>query len=448
MDLSTVLAIVSIALSVAVFVLLAVVLAHVRAQRRQVDELARARADGIAQRSEVPAFSRVAVVMNPSKHDDPEQFRERLRTIAERLAGLELDFHDTTREDPGHGQAAQALADGADLVIAAGGDGTVREVASALAHSGARMAILPVGTGNLLARNLDIPLDDLEKALRVALLGGDSMVDMGWMRIGDSSAEISSTEKKAFLVIAGVGADAEVIGATDPRMKRRIGWPAYVVAGLDKIVGRTFSARITTPSGHSVDVDARTVLIGNVGRLPGGIVLMPDATADNHRLDVLVLSWRGAAGLSQIIARLVQPALNPKPQLSTMEQALTTSVSVVTSKPQRVQLDGDTEGRATHLLAEVDPGALIMRTPSSVADRAVETEKQQVGPHVTESGTIAGGEDPMDPTGPEEGPTGPAEGPTGPAQAPTRGWEEPTGGREKPTDRAAESAGRAVTERE
>ncbi|MCG7309057.1 diacylglycerol kinase family protein [Brachybacterium sp. ACRRE] len=406
MDLSTVLAIVSIALSVVVVVLLAVVLVHVRAQRRQVDDLARARADRAVLASEGASFSRVAVVMNPSKHDDPEQFRERLRTISERLLGIELHFHDTTREDPGRGQAAQALEDGADLVIAAGGDGTVREVASALAHSGVRMAILPVGTGNLLARNLDLPLDDLEKALRVALLGADSMVDMGWMRTGSSSSEISTAQKRAFLVIAGVGADAEVIGATNPKMKRRIGWPAYVVAGLDKIVGRAFSARITTPSGHSVDVDARTVLIGNVGRLPGGIVLMPDATVDNHRLDVLVLSWRGAAGLSQIIARLVQPALHPKPQLSTMEQALTTSVSVVTTKPQPVQLDGDTEGKATHLLAEVDPGALIMRTPASVADRAVETDRQQVGPHVTESDQIDGGEDPMDPTDPTD-PTAP-----------------------------------------
>lgn len=446
MDLSTVLAIVSIALSVIVVVLLAVVLVHVRAQRRQVDELSRARRDGAALTSEGPAFSHVAVVMNPSKHDDPEQFRERLRTIAERLAGLELHFHDTTREDPGHGQAAQALADGADLVIAAGGDGTVREVASALAHSGVRMAILPVGTGNLLARNLDIPLDDLEKALRVALLGGDSMVDMGRMRIGDSSAEISTAEKMAFLVIAGVGADAEVIGATDPRMKRRIGWPAYVVAGLDKIAGRAFSARITTPSGRSVDVDARTVLIGNVGRLPGGIVLMPDATADNHRLDVLVLSWRGAAGLSQIIARLVQPALHPKPQLSTMEQALTTSVSVVTSKPQPVQLDGDTERKATHLLAEVDPGALIMRTPSTVEDRAVETEQQQVGPHVTESEPIAGGEDPMDPTDPRD-PAAPTD-TTVPEEGPSVRLEGQTGRSEERPDHTGGSTGRTVTERE
>ncbi|PWH07552.1 sphingosine kinase [Brachybacterium endophyticum] len=388
MDLTAVLAIIAIALILIVVVLLVVAIVNVKAQRRAVDELTRRRSTGLGEVDEGPLFSHLAVVMNPSKHDDPELFRERVRTLADRLAGIEVHFLDTTREDPGYGQAVQALEDGADLVIAAGGDGTVREVAAALAHTGVRMAILPVGTGNLLARNLDLPLDDLEKALRVALLGRDSLVDMGWMRIGDGEDALENAEKRAFLVIAGVGADAEVIGATDAKMKRRIGWPAYVVAGLNKITGRAFEVSVSLPSGRQADMEARTVLIGNVGRLPGGITLMPDAVSDNHRLDVLVLSWRGAAGLSQIIARLVRPAVNPRPQLSTMEQALTTSVRLVTSKPQPVQLDGDTEGRATHLLAEVDPGALMMRTPARPEDRASDDEAARIGPHVSGSDPV------------------------------------------------------------
>src|SRR5699024_2925251 len=139
-------------------------------------------------------------------------------------------------------------------------------------------------------------------------------------------ASARAAERQIFLVIAGFGADAEMIGYTDPEMKRRIGWIAYIFGGV------------------------RTVLLGNVGKLPGGFVLMPDATIDNGRLEVVVAGWRGAAGFSQVAAQVVNPKLTPKfgPKLSTMERYLTTGIRVTTAKPQPVQLDGDTDTEATH----------------------------------------------------------------------------------------------------
>ncbi|MGY5764186.1 diacylglycerol/lipid kinase family protein [Brachybacterium sp. DNPG3] len=382
MDLGAVLSSVSIGLSVIAVVLLVVVLVALGrhrgaldALRRDSDELRRGRAaaddaapdgSGIGAGGPAGGFRHVAVVMNPSKHDDPEAFRERLRLIAERVGGVQLAFHDTTREDAGYGQALTALRDDADLVIAAGGDGTVRMVAAALAHSGVRMGILPVGTGNLMARNLEIPLD-LEKALLTALEGEDRGVDIGWMRTGTSKAYTERADPQPFLVIAGVGADAEIIGATDPTMKKRIGWPAYVIPGLSRIVGRSFAARVQMVPGRTQDLDVRTVLIGNVGKLPAGIVLMPDADASNGKLEILALSWRGAAGLSQIGAKLVNPHAPTYPQLATMEKGMVTEVRVTTHKPQPVQLDGDTEDRATHIIARVDAGALLMRVPDGAS---------------------------------------------------------------------------------
>jgi diacylglycerol kinase family enzyme len=276
-------------------------------------------------------------------------------------------FYETTIDDPGRGQTEQAIADGADLVMAAGGDGTVRMVASVLAGTDTRMGIIPSGTGNLLARNVDIPLEDPAAAMVAALTGKDHRVDVGWLRFGDSRAAALAAPRQIFLVIAGFGADAEMIGYTDPRMKRRIGWIAYVFGGVRTILGRSVDVVVELPDRTRHAHKARTVLLGNVGRLPGGFVLMPDATIDNGQLEVVVAGWRGAAGFSQVATQVINPKLVPKvgPKLSTMERYLTTGVHVTTTKAQPVQLDGDTDIAATHLVATVDPGVLRLRVPDS-----------------------------------------------------------------------------------
>ena len=310
---------------------------------------------------------RIAVVLNPSKFEGTDDFRRRISEVVERVEGAEVEFYETTIDDPGRGQTERAVADGADLVMAAGGDGTVRMVASVLAGTDTRMGIIPSGTGNLLARNVDIPLEDPAAAMVAALTGTDHQVDVGWLRYGDSPAAAQSAPKQIFLVIAGFGADAEMIGYTDPRMKKRIGWVAYVFGGVRTILGRSVDVVVELPDRTRHAHKARTVLLGNVGKLPGGFVLMPDATIDNGRLEVVVAGWRGAAGFSQVATQVINPKLVPKvgPKLSTMERYLTTGIRVTTAKAQPVQLDGDTDIEATHLIATVDPGVLRLRVPES-----------------------------------------------------------------------------------
>src|SRR5699024_6855297 len=86
-------------------------------------------------------LQQVAIVLNPAKFADPEVFRDRVREVVESIEAADVTFYETTVEDPGMGQARRALTEGADLVVAAGGDGTVRMVASVLAGSGTRMGI-------------------------------------------------------------------------------------------------------------------------------------------------------------------------------------------------------------------------------------------------------------------------------------------------------------------
>lgn len=325
------------------------------------DDVEPTESDAAAEGAHLP---HIAVVLNPSKHADPERYREYLHQSIERFEGSQARFYETTREDPGYGQALQAVRDGADLVIAAGGDGTVRTVAAALAGTDTTMAVLPVGTGNLLARNLDVPLEDVAGALKVALHGRDRMADVGWMRSGRTPQELEIARPEIFLVMAGFGADAEIMGATSPTMKRRIGWMAYVVAGAKYVAGRSQDVHITLPGGTRRTMLARTVLIGNVGKLPGGIVLMPDAEIDNGRLEVLALGWRGAAGLGQIIAQLVTPRMRVQtPRTTTVERFLVSRVEIVSGKPLPVQYDGDPDREATHITAWVEPASLRLRVP-------------------------------------------------------------------------------------
>ena len=126
--------------------------------------------------------------MNPSKHEDPQAFKDLINRKAKILGIDHVHWLETTPEDPGTGQAVRALDLGASVVIAAGGDGTVRAVAAGMAGSGVRMGIIPVGTGNVLAGNLSIP-DDPEEALTVSLGRNHRPVDLAWVRIEEVTQE-------------------------------------------------------------------------------------------------------------------------------------------------------------------------------------------------------------------------------------------------------------------
>ena len=379
MDLTLLLlSIASVVTTAVTIALLVIVLRRLGRHRRELNSLRAAhqqRPDAAPPEPDAPAeegdgsddqrLRRVAVVLNPSKFEGTDSFRRSITEVVERIEGAETVFYETTIDDPGEGQARQAVEDGADLVMAAGGDGTVRMVASVLAGTDTRMGIIPAGTGNLLARNIEIPLEDPSAAMVAALTGTDHQVDVGWLRTGASASAARSAPKQIFLVIAGFGADAEMIGYTDPKMKKRIGWIAYIFGGIRTILGRSVDVVVQLPDESRHAHKARTVLLGNVGKLTGGFVLMPDATIDNGRLEVVVAGWRGAAGFSQVAAQVVNPKLIPKygPKLSTMERYLTPGIHVTTTKAQPVQLDGDSDAEATHMIATVDPGVLRLRVP-------------------------------------------------------------------------------------
>ncbi len=283
-------------------------------------------------------MSLVAAVINPAKFD-PAELR---RAIRDR-AGAEVGCWLTTEQDPGTGQARQAVADGAKLVLACGGDGTVTACAQALAGTGVAMAVLPDGTGNLLARNLGIPLE-LPAALEVAFAGSDRQLDV--LAAGDLR----------FLVMAGLGFDAALIRDTDERLKRKLGWLAYL-AGFARAVKRRRRIRYEIRLDDQPPLRRRAigVLVGNVGQLEAGVTLLPGAAPDDGRLDVIVLAPRTALDWPVLAGRIL--AKRPADVLSGRR------VRITAARPVPFEYDGDYVGERTELDVTVLPGALLMRCP-------------------------------------------------------------------------------------
>ncbi len=296
----------------------------------------------------------LAVVLNPIKIDDAEAFKTQV-AVASRAAGWDEPlWFETTVDDAGASMARAAIAAGADVVVAAGGDGTVRVVCGEMAGTGVPVGVIPAGTGNLLARNLSIPLTH-DQALDVVLRGQDRAIDI--VRIeGD---ELAPTR---FVVMAGLGLDAAIMQGAPDSLKARIGWPAYIVAGARQLRYPAVRVDISVDGGEPVRRRARTVVIGNVGSLQAGIPLLPDARLDDGVLDVVVIAPRRFFGWVPLVIRVLARRKRVDDRL---DRYTGRTVTITTPHPTPRQLDGDTVGAGTTIQAEIEPGRLLIRVPRS-----------------------------------------------------------------------------------
>ncbi|MFG2481106.1 diacylglycerol kinase family protein [Streptomyces fagopyri] len=308
------------------------------------------------------------VIFNPTVTD--EATRVSLRRVLDHNGHRAPVFVETTRDDPGSGQTARAIRDGATLVVVCGGDGTVRTVADALAGSGVPLAVVPCGTGNLLARNLGLPLSPAE-ALGAALRGTAHPLDLGHIE-GDG---LPATH---FAAMSGAGLDAAMIEHTDERAKSAMGWPAYLLAGIGTLRTPRMGLTLRLDGAPALRRTARMVLVANVGTVQGGLTLLPSARPDDGRLDLLVLDPRGPGGWMRAMGTLLRgrsrTRLAAAPDSVATQDGGRTGVPVefftfrraelVFDSPQSRELDGDPVGSGRRLTAEVRPGALTVLLPS------------------------------------------------------------------------------------
>lgn len=325
----------------------------------------------------------VAFVANPSKQDVPA-LRTSVHTACAEQGLPEPLWFETTIADPGVGQTRAAVAQGADVVVAIGGDGTVRAVAEGLVGTGIPMGLIPLGTGNLLARNLDLPLSDPMASLRTALEGRDRTIDVGWLRVHRWQSEIDDPVTDAagaledealprdhiFLVIAGLGFDAAMVADTDEQLKARVGWIAYFVSGMRHLHGRRTRVHVRLDDQPMTSTRLRSLLIGNCGKLPGGITLLPDALLDDGWLDIAAIDTRGGiAGWAQLFGEVMLQGAGMRNDLPAkigrIDHTRAQEVRVVVQGGEHVQVDGEIVGRVLELSARVDHAALVVRVAVS-----------------------------------------------------------------------------------
>lgn len=295
----------------------------------------------------------VTVIVHPNKVGDRNTAKLQLSELFARHELPDPTWVETTADDPGPGQARQAVAEGADLVLVWGGDGTMIGVAGALAGTRVPLGIVPGGTGNLLARNLGIPLD-VEGAVGVALTGVSRAIDLLDVDLGGGEQRVSA-------VMCGAGWDAEMMAAPEA-LKRRLGWGAYAIEGVRSIRTKAMKLRVCVDGGPEQRIAGRTVLVANVGMLVAGLVLVPEASPDDGLLDVLVvdptspLDWiRTTAG---IITRTGSDTDPSRTRFRGRE------VRIRTGHVRKRQVDGDLVTPGSDLCVRVRPGALVVRVPA------------------------------------------------------------------------------------
>ncbi|MCX7522479.1 diacylglycerol kinase family protein [Microbacterium sp. STN6] len=339
-----------------------------------------------------------AVVYNPIKVD-LGRLRDAIEREAMRAGWSASRWIETTTEDAGQQAARNAVAGGASVIIAAGGDGTVRAVAEGLRDSRVPLAVVPVGTGNLLARNLDMPLSSLDASAAIAFGDAERSIDLGVLTAiggssdngGSSDSSDSSDERQyCFLVMAGLGIDAAMMAKTSSALKAKVGWLAYVDGGVRSLPSlEKVRIRYSIGDGEPRTAHVSTILVANCGRLPGNIELFPDALVDDGELDIAMLQpktlfgwlliWRRVVWENRVLRRSALGRsiirFSGPDKRRTISYLRGPSVEISVGEAQPFELDGDAVGEATTLRFTVDAGALIVKVPQpAVASSAPSVE--------------------------------------------------------------------------
>jgi diacylglycerol kinase (ATP) len=338
-------------------------------EARRVDEAGRT--EPISEEGKRPNPT-AALVYNPIKVD-ADTLRAKVKQLSLDAGWSEPLFYETTVDDLGDDVTRQALKEGVAAVLVAGGDGTVRAVAEAMSGSGVPLAIVPSGTGNLLARNLLLPLDNPDAMVRATFDGDTHPIDVGFAKFHRPDG---SSEERAFVVMGGIGLDAAMIANTSGDLKKKVGWIAYVDGAARSLPGaRPFrvSYQLSEHRLHAAKVVS--VLFANCGSLPAGLELIPEASVSDGLLDIVIFQPKGPFGWLFVWRRVAwdnsflrkfragRQVLALRTKDNAVRYSRGSGVDVATSPAQPVQLDGDEFGEALRVHTRVEAGGLLVAVP-------------------------------------------------------------------------------------
>jgi len=271
-----------------------------------------------------------------------------LRQILAREGVTDLLWYEVAKSRHAAEYARRAAAEGADVMFVWGGDGTVQRCIDAIADTDTAVAILPAGTANLLAANLNVPRD-LAAAVQIGLYGDRLRLDTG------------SVNGERFTVMAGAGFDARMISDADRGAKDRLGRAAYVATGIRNLGARRVRATIEVDGKRFFKGKVSCVLTANVGKILGGIEAFPQAQPDDGQLELGVVTARNPVQWARTFGQL---ALGHPEQSPFAKVTRGKKFTIRFDQKVRFELDGGARPARKKLRVKIRPSSVTVCVPS------------------------------------------------------------------------------------
>lgn len=319
-------------------------------------------------------MANVTIIYNPLA--GPANFTTAIEQIAGEWRDLDWEVSVKPTEAAGHATmlAAEAAEMGCPLVLAAGGDGTLGEVVNGLAETETIMGVLPAGTANSFARELQMPVpgalqmpvpkslkhSKLQSASAALMTGRVQQMDLGFRMATDMPA----VQGHYWMLWASTGADGYLVHEVEPRPKwsKKMGWTSYLLQGISALSNFSHVRARVEVDGYKLEDDYILVLVSNSRRYAGGILtLSQEAYLDDGLLEIWLFGGRGLSSISRHGFRALRGQHLQEPDTILLRGQ---HVTIVTDPPMPVQMDGDPVA-ATPLECVVKPGALRLLVPDS-----------------------------------------------------------------------------------
>jgi diacylglycerol kinase (ATP) len=294
------------------------------------------------------------IIANPVSGSFPHHYAHKLDETLTFLHqwGWKVDLHVTKAAGEAQQLAHEAVAQHADLVIAAGGDGTINEIIQELAGSETALAVLPYGTINVWAREIGIPLD-IADAREVLLNGQMRNIDLGRFN------------ERYFLLMTGIGIDGEVTQAVEKKPIKRLGALGYLLTATWLGLGYpSFRARLRINNKRPLKLRALQIIVGNTQLYGGAIKFTWEAKCDDGLLDVCVVRKRNMLGRIVVLLDFI---LRREKRNQWIRYYTATSLEISTRQPVAIQVDGEPAG-FTPARFTIAPGALKVLVPQNVPE--------------------------------------------------------------------------------
>src|SRR5689334_11224774 len=294
---------------------------------------------------------RKAILISNPKTGRYASRRRPVQDVASQLRtlGLDVDLKLTTGPGEATEIAARAARDGSSDVIVAGGDGTINEALQGLAGTDARLAIIPRGTGNVLARELKLPLDE-ESALTVVAKGKPRKIYLGLV------IDETTNQSRHFVLMAGIGLDASVVGGVQPSLKKRIGRGAFWVSGLSHLAN--WNPQPFTLEINGDKYQATFAAVGKAPRYGGDLAITPGARLDQPEFEVCIIETTSRVRYLQLLSHAMRNGMpRDKPEVRFVN-----AVKVRAYGNAQVQIDGELLG-ALPMRFEIAPHSLEVIVP-------------------------------------------------------------------------------------